>query len=118
MKHETFSVMITWMLIILMTGCQTTSITPICKHIVLSQALAYTEKGYDVEILLGKNKYPSKYKYHVVTRIKDKKQKNWEYVDQPKIVFHTSPNPPKNIIWLRILSFDEVVQLSKNNDRK
>jgi len=79
----------------------TTTVTPLCRHIVLAQHAAAVDAGFEAETYRIKNPKPVKgFKYHAATRIR-KPGGKWEWMEQPKIVWTTGPQP-KGILLHRI----------------
>jgi len=72
-------------------GCGHT-VTPLCRHIVLSHHAAAVDAGFEAETWRITNPPGSKWKYHAATRIR-KPGGEWEWMTQPKTVWTTGPQP-------------------------
>jgi len=78
--------------ILLLCGC-TTTVTPLCRHIVLAQHAAAADAGYEAETWRIKNPVGSQWKYHAATRIRKPGDVKWEWITQPPVVWTTGPQP-------------------------
>ena len=86
--------------ILLLCGCGTT-VTPLCRHIVLAHHAAAVDAGFEAETYRIKNPKPvNGFKFHAATRIR-KPGGEWEWMAQPKTVWTTGPKP-KGILLHRI----------------
>jgi len=86
-------------LLMLATGCVT--ITPVCRHIVLSQYAAAIDAGYEARYVTFLNppevRKKTGYKYHVAVEVKEGDMwGNW--VPQPKTSWTTTRQQPTGII--------------------
>jgi len=74
------------------SGCATT-VTPLCRHIVLAHYAAAVDAGFEAETWRIKNPKPVRgFKYHAATRIR-KPGGEWEWITQPQTVWTTGPLP-------------------------
>ena len=98
------------------SGCLTPAQKPLCRHIVLSQYAAFVDAGYETEIWHMKNDSPAKaggFKYHAAVRIK--KDGKWLWVEQPKLIFTTTVEPPMGTTLTRKMAFSEVSGWAERN---
>jgi hypothetical protein len=100
------------MICLLLVGCQSHQIKPLCRHIVLAQYAACKDAGYETELVHLKNRNPGTHLYHVAVRIKTRD--GWQWVEQPEITFTTTKHRPQGTDIMRKLKFSEVVDWTKN----
>ena len=93
---------------ILMTACAAylvafplscgVTVRPLCRHIVLAQAAAFSDAGYEVETWLIKNQTPvNGYAFHTAVRVRQSGGE-WLWVDQPPIEFTATTKQPKGVL--------------------
>ena len=97
-----------------LVGCQSDGLSPLCRHVVLSQYAAFKDAGYECELWHMENNNPENangFQYHIALRVNTKG--GWKWVEQQSVTYRTSFNQPNNTMLRRKVSFNEVANWIK-----